>query len=149
MTTRKDINNKSLVRTALGLFVGDVVENVTKFDDVLMFKTERGLAGLVEQNNVGEWEIWVGEDVIYSIEDDIFSIMDHSGADETLFELYKSIKSIDIKDLKFQSAVFYDIVRRSVENLILNSTLPIEGSALVGPWEIIYKNKIKIRINLN
>jgi hypothetical protein len=139
----------SLVKTALRLFVGDVISDVSKFDDVLVFRTENGLSGMVEKNQIGEWEIWIGEDVIYSIEEDIFSIMDHDGGDESLFKLYKDIKVIDRYELKDKSKLFLDIVKQAVENLLLNSRLPLVGSTNIGSTQVIYKKEVKIRINLN
>ena len=139
----------TLVKTALQLFVGDPITSVSKFDGSLVFKTKSGLAGLVEQNAIGEWDIWVGETVVYEIEDDIFSVMEHKGNDESLFELYDYVKTVDYNSLKDKSKVFLDIVRRAIEKLLINSLLPIEGSAQVGNDQVIYKNKVKIRINLN
>lgn len=145
---KKDQN--TLVKTALQLFVGNPIKVVSKFDGSIVFTTDKGVSGLVEKNLTGEcWDIWVGEEVIYEIEDDILSIMEHNGNDESLFDLYNYVKTVDYNSLKDKSKLFLDIVKNSIENLLLNHLMPIEGEAQVGNEEVIYKNKVKIRINLN
>lgn len=141
-------NNNFLI-VALQLFLGETVIGAEKHEDeTVSFMTSRGDSGYMGPNYTGNWDIWIGDEVVYEVEGDLYEIIQHQ-KDENLIELYEYIRGIDSAALKFKSKRFLEVVQTATENVILNYTLPLQGQVKIGDQEVIYKNKKKIKINLN
>lgn len=142
-------NSNSFLIVALQLFLGESVIGAEKHEDeTVSFVTMRGDSGFMGPNFTGNWDIWIGDEVVYEVESDLYEIIQHQ-KDENLIELYEYIKSIDPDGLKYKSKRFLEVVTTATENVILNFTLPLNGQVTIGDQEVIYKNKKKIKINLN
>jgi hypothetical protein len=139
--------SKGMLKTAIEMFLGERLVLIEDGDDV-SFVTATGHEGVVAPNFVGNLDIWVGEEVVYEVEIELAPILDHSD-DYQLFDLYDYIRSIDRGLLKYKSQVFLDVVGRSVENILLNMNLPLEGHAVIGCNEVICVNSQKFLISLN
>ena len=141
-------NNNFLI-VALQLFLGEGVEIAEKHEDeTVSFITSRGDAGFMGPNFTGNWDIWIGEEVVYEVESDLYEIIQHQ-KDENLIQLYDYIRNIDRSNLKYKSKRFLEVVQMATENVILNFTLPLKGQVKIGEQEVIYKNNKRIKINLN
>lgn len=138
---------RGMLKTAIEMFLGERLLLIEDGDDV-SFVTATGHEGIVAPNFVGNLDIWIGEEVVYEMEVELAPILEHSD-DHQLFDLYEYIRSVDRGSLKYKSQVFLDVVSRSVENILLNVNLPLDGQAVIGCNEVIYVNSQKFLISLN
>lgn len=150
-------NNNAMVQQgnnfliiALQLFLGEPVAVAEKHDDddVVSFMTERGSMGSMEPNAFGNWDIWIGEEIVYEVEFELGMVI-LGQKDENLIDLYDSMKEIDQDTLKYKSKRAYEVIQTAVENVILNYSLPLVGQVQIREQEVIYKNSKKVKINLN
>lgn len=138
----------NLMRTAIELFLGEHIDDITVAEESVVFTTMTGATGIMEPNFLGNFDIWIGEEVIYEIEHDLFKIMLHKD-DKDIFSLYDYLRAINIMELKHKSKLFLYIVKTSVERLLLHNKLDIEGRTIIGTTEVIYHNGKKLTIMLN
>lgn len=145
-----DKNNLMLINSAITHFVGEPVSDISRFEDSVVFQTHKGVMGFIEPNYVGNWDIWIGEEIVYEIEKELFDVIEYDRTDTGgLIKFYEELKGIDLTGMKYKSRMFFDIIKTSVENLLLNHNLPIQGGAKIGSFEVCYTNNKKFKINLN
>lgn len=139
----------SFLKIALQLFLGELILDVCKNEDeTVTFVTAAGSFGFMGPNYLGNWDIWIGEEIVYEIEQDLYEIIQHE-KDENIIALYGYIRNVEPAQLKYKSKKFLEVVQMATENLILNYTLPLKGQVKIGYQEVIYKNGKKAKIQLN
>jgi hypothetical protein len=142
------MDNKSMFKTAIELFLGEPLIEMVQDEDAIGFMTITGNTGSMEINDYsGNWDIWIGEEVVYEVESELVPLMSHTN-DRQLFDLYEYAKSLDC-DLKYKSRRFVDIVQNSIEKLLINGNLPLTGRSTIGHFEVIYTETRKFLISLN
>jgi hypothetical protein len=141
--------NLQLLHSALTHFVGEPIIQMSRFDDTLLFQTNSGSTGLVEPNYLGNMDIWIGETVVYEIEKDLFDLLEYDKKEIGLIEFYNHLKTVDSYEFKNESKDFFEIVKTSTENIILNYNLPLVGDTTIAATQVHYTNDQKIKINLN
>jgi hypothetical protein len=147
----KQVNpsNLELIHSCLTHFVKEPIININRFDDILMFQTASGTVGLVESNYIGNMNIWIGENVVYEIERELFDLVEYDRSEMGIIEFYNFLKKLNQFELKTQSLQFFNIVKSSTENIILNYDLPIVGDTMIEHTQIHYTSNSKLKINLN
>lgn len=142
--------NLELLHSALTHFVGEPIAQMSKFaDDSLLFQTHSGITGFVEPNNSGNMEISIGEDIVYEIEKNLYDLLELDKKEIGLIDFYNYLKLVDLTELKTKSKDFFDIVKISTENIILNYNLPLVGDTTINSTQVHYTDDQKIKINLN
>jgi len=142
------MDNKSMFKTAIELFLGEPLVEMVQDEDAIGFMTITGSTGSMEINTFsGNWDIWIGEEVVYEVEPELVPLMNHKN-DRELFDLYEYAKNLDC-DLKYKSRRFKDIVQNSIEKLLINGNLPLKGRSTIGTYEVIYTDTRKFLISLN
>ena len=150
MMKKVNESNLQLLHSALTHFVGEPIAQMSKFgDNTLMFQTSTGITGLVEPNYLGNMDIWIGENVIYEIEKELYDLLEYDKNEIGLIEFYNHLKTVDLSEFKNKSKRFLDIVRTSTENIILNFNLPLVGDTTIASTQVHYTQDKKIKINLN
>ena len=150
MKINKD--NLQLIHSALTAFVGEpIVEASSGEDDVLYFVTIIGNEGRMEKNIVsGNWDIYIGEEVVYEMEDEIVRVMDQEEKGINLIKIYNYMRyDINWKNLKFKSRKFLQIVFSAIEKQIVLGNLPLNGSIVIEANWIVYTKGMKFNIILN
>lgn len=139
----------TLIKVALQLLINKGIHAVEKTDDSFLFITSEGEFGFIEPNDYGRWDVWIGEEMIYEVENEIRHILEHE-KDENLIQLYNYVKSIDTRDLQIQSLKFLTTVKVAMENLICSYRLPLKGIANIRNYDVIYTSAIHpFTINVN
>ena len=144
-------DNLQLLHSALTHFVGEPINQMSHFtDDSVLFQTGSGVTGFVEPNYVGNMDIWIGENVVYEIEKDLYDLLEFDRKEIGIIDFYNHMKEVDPTEFKTMSREFFDIVRRTTENIILNfDHLPLVGDTVIADTQIHYTKETKIKINLN
>lgn len=143
--------NLQLMHSALTHFVGEPIAQMSKFtDETVLFQTDSGITGMVEPNQRGNMEIWVGENVVYEIEKELYDLLELDKKEIGLIDFYNEIKLVDFTEFQFRSKQFFDIVKKSTENIILNyDLLTMVGDTTIAHTQLHYTKEQKIKINLN
>ena len=146
-------SNLELIHSALTQFVGEPIAQLSKFDEdhnpSVIFQTHSGLTGTVSSNYLGNMDIWIGETVVYEIEKELYDLLEYDKKKLGLIEFYNHLKLVDIVEFKDSSKHFYDIVKTSTENIILNYDLPLTGDTRIKETQIHYTSQQKMKIHLN
>ena len=146
---RVNHSNLQLMHSCLTHFIGEPVKSMDRgADDMIIFETEIGNKGFVEQNWRGSWDIWIGDNVVYEIENSLYEIVAVE-KNASLIELYKIVRDMDTLDFQIKSKSFQAIMRASMENVILNMNLPLEGDIRIGNQQVWYRKGRKVAVHLN
>jgi hypothetical protein len=146
-------SNLELLHSALTQFVGEPITQMSKFEDdhypTLIFQTHSGTTGLVSSNYVGNMDVWIGENVVYEIEKDLYELLEYDKKEIGLIEFYNHLKLVDTTAFKSTSKHFFNIVKTSTENIILNFNLPLVGDTKIAETQIHYTENQKMKFHLN
>lgn len=147
-------SNLELLHSALTQFVGEPIAQMSKFDashyPSLIFQTHSGLTGTVASNYIGNMDIWIGENVVYEIEKELYDLLEYDKKEVGLIEFYNHLKTVDTNAFKSASKHFFDIVRSSTENIILNfDNVSLLGDTQIKETQIHYTENQKMKIHLN
>lgn len=137
-----------MYKTAIEMFIGVQLVEMVVDDAGIEFTTIAGEVGTMEPNYAGNWDICMDEELVYEVENVLEPLLAHTD-DKNLLNLYKYSKEIDDELLKDKSKLFVDVVRGSIEKILIVGNLPLEGRAVIKNWEVIYKNRKKFLISLN
>lgn len=143
------MSNLQLMHSALTQFVGIPIASINEINDILVFETCNGLNGFVDINYSGNMDVWVGEDVIYEIESELYDLIRFDRNNVSMMEFYEHLKMTDSAVFQTKSKQFFDIVKRSTENIIINQEVPLIGEGIIGHVQIYYTRDKKIKIFLN
>lgn len=135
-----------LIHSALTHFAGCMIRAV---DDNLGFETAEGLLGFAQRNANGDYDIYIGDELVYTVEGAFFDILNYDQNKTELIELYENMLMIEPESLKYMTRTFYYRVKFSMENIILDMNLPLEGSARIGNYQVFYTPEHKFKLNLN
>jgi len=145
--------NLELIHSALTQFVGEPIAKLSKFDEEnqpsVVFETHSGLTGTVVQNYIGNMDVWIGENVVYEIEKELYDLLEYDKKKFGLIEFYNYLKTVDVSYFQNSSKHFFDIVKSSTENIILNYDLPLEGDTQIKDVQVHYTSMQKMKIHLN
>lgn len=143
------MDNLNLLHSAITYFVKEPVKDMSRFQESIVFVTHSDRYGFIEQNPMGNYDVWIGEDVIYEIEAGLFDMLDDHSKGMDLMGFYENMRIEDTSAFQQPSLEFYHIVKGSIENILMNKDLPLVGSARVGLEQLVYTNSGKFKINLN
>ena len=137
-----------MYKSAIESFIGELLVEFVQDEDAIGFMTISGATGSMEMNDFsGNWDIWIGEEVVYEVEPELVPLMSHTN-DRELFDLYEYAKNLDC-ELKYKSRRFVATVQNSIEKLLINGNLPLTGRSTIGNYEVIYTTTRKFLISLN
>ena len=57
------------------LLEGDGIESIFKHSDVILFRTVLGLNGSVMVNSTGDYEVQIGDEIIYTLEKSVYDLI--------------------------------------------------------------------------
>jgi len=143
------MDNLNLLHSAITYFVKEPVKDMSRFQESIVFVTHSDRYGYIEQNPMGNYDVWIGEDVVYEIESELFDILDDHAKGLDLMGFYENLRIEDTSMFQQSSREFFQIVKGSIENILMNKDLPLVGSARVGLEQLVYTKSGKFKINLN
>lgn len=147
---RVNESNLYLIHSALTHFIGEPITHMQRFEDSYVFNTARGLVGTVVSNYLGNMDIWIGDDVVYEIEKELYDLLEYESREYGLIEFYNELKRVDHRYMQAKSQDFFNIMKTSTENIILNyNNLELVGDAVINQMQIHYTKNSRIKINLN
>lgn len=129
----------------------DKVVSAQSIDDVLCFEAASGRRGFVERNSSGEWDVWVGPDLMHVIDDDVYCLITEPRRD--LFkDLTKMVVLMKVPRSR-RTEAFLVSMKVAIENIIMQApdsvAAAMDGSTRIGPAEYIYNHGKKAVCFLN
>jgi hypothetical protein len=100
------------------------------------FETALGGQGLVIPNLEGNWDIFLNDEKIYEIEDEVYSIITHEGNAPSIDDYMKKLKSLSGTSLKDESRKFVDMTRSGIVFLALQGKINLKSDFVYGPFSV-------------
>jgi len=135
-----------LIHSALTHFAGCMINAV---DDNLGFETTDGAIGEIVKTKKGDYSMYIDDELVYTIEGVFLDIINYDETQVELIELYERMQMIEPSSLKYMTRTFYYRVKCSMEGIILNMNLPLEGTTQIGNYQVFYSHDHKFKLNLN
>jgi len=94
---------KNILVPMLEHFVGNHVFGVKMEEDSVIFKTEVGAEGFISKNSKGDWDITIGNEVIYEVEDELLGALIPSKGRMQIDDYYEKLNGLLSGNLKYRS----------------------------------------------
>lgn len=131
-----------LMYSALDHFlVTDKPAFIFRGDLGISFETILGNRGLVIPNSEGNWDIFLNDNKIYEIEDEVYSIITHEGNAPSIDEYMIKLKHLSETSLKEESKKFVDITRSGIGFLAIQGKIDLKSDFVYGPF-LVYRDSI-------
>lgn len=131
---------KQILIPVLEHFVGIKVFELTSGGDFLTFATALGGAGHMVQNDNGGWDIFVGREIVYEIESELFNTLVPSEGKLPVEIYYKRLRNLIDIGLKYRSLILVDQIIKTLEYFILNTDVKINDPITIGN-SMVYTTK--------
>lgn len=102
----------------------------------ISFETALGSYGLVIPNEGGNWDIFLNDEKIYEIENEVYSIITHEGNAPSIDEYMRRLKDLSIVPLKRESKKFVEMTRSGIEFLAVQGKIDLKQSFTYGPFMV-------------
>lgn len=131
-------------------YIGTSVSGVRRDDELVLFKTSTGRGGKIEKNLYGDWDLSVGDEKVCEIEDVLFSIFCDYVEQPPIDKYYKKLLKLkSTKTLNQRSDILVNQLMFSIEFLIMNMEVNLEGPVKIGPFMAFSHNGNKYVLGLN
>ena len=104
----------------------------------ISFETALGNQGLVIPNEGGNWDIFINENKIYEIENEVYSIITHEGNAPSLDEYMDRLKKVSKIPLKEESKKFVDMTKSGIEFLAVHGKVELKEDIQYGPFYVYH-----------
>jgi hypothetical protein len=126
---------KDLVLLALETFIGDDSPLfIERIGEKLLFQTVLGNSGKIEQNNKLDWDVFVNENLVYSIENQVFNILYNSENAPEINEYTIELKKVYSTQLQQKSKVFVGWIIEGILRMAMNQKIKIQEDIQFGPF---------------
>lgn len=122
-------------------FVGNHVFGIKMLEDSVLFKTDIGANGLISKNINGDWDIIIGDEVVYELEDELLNVLIPGDEKFEIDDYYHNLNNLLNSDLKYRSKSLVIQIVRTLQIFILNAEIKPINPIKFGPFQV-YTSKI-------
>ena len=128
-------------------YTGCKISSISLQGDNFIFKTLLGENGILGEDTTGNWSIKIGQELVYTIEKDIFNVLinpDKKSSLEGYLDILNNL--FNNKDISYRSRILVVNIIKFLEEYIINSDFVPKKSLRIGHF-LIYNLKGEKIIN--
>ena len=131
-------------------YTGCKISSISLEGDDFIFKTLLGENGILKEDITGNWSIKIGQDLVYTIEKDIFNVLINPDKKSSLEDYIDILNDLfNNKDISYRSRLLVVNIMKFLEEYIISSDFVPKKSLRIGPLLIINLKGRKIINCLN
>lgn len=128
-------------------YTGCKISSISLEGDDFIFKTLLGENGILKEDITGNWSIKIGQDLVYTIEKDIFNVLINPDKKSSLEDYIDILNDLfNNKDISYRSRLLVVNIMKFLEEYIISSDFVPKKSLRIGPL-LIYNLKGRKIIN--
>jgi hypothetical protein len=122
-------------------YTGTKIVSISYIDDSVIFSNSWGVSGLLVEDNNGDWEIIIGQELVDRIEKDVFEALVKPRVKSNIEEYIKILEHLtNDSNVSYRSKVLVSQILGILEEFILNSNFLPKKEIKFGPfWIFNYK----------
>jgi hypothetical protein len=127
-----------LLYAALDIILDDdAVELIIRDEHFVIFKTVLGRKGMILPSKNGDRKIYLDDNVVYVIENDVYSIISHGDSAPTLESYLPRLVLLYNKDLQTKSKILVSVLLEKITKLAFSGLIKIDLEKDFGPFNYI------------
>jgi hypothetical protein len=128
-------------------YTGCKISSISLEGDDFIFKTLLGENGILKEDITGNWSIKIGQELVYTIEKDIFNVLINPDKKSSLEDYIDILNDLfNNKDISYRSRLLVVNIMKFLEEYIISSDFVPKKSLRIGPL-LIYNLKGRKIIN--
>ena len=124
------MDKNSVIIPVIEYYLGFKIESLDNIDSIFLFYSENG-NGVVYQNYIGNWELYIGDVKISEIENIVFNTIMECSETCDVQKYYNKLTLLLKEDLNDQSNTLIKDVKRSLEYFVIREDVKITGNAFL------------------
>jgi hypothetical protein len=134
---------KDLVVLALNTFIEvDSPIHVERIGDGIIFQTVLGNSGVIRKHINQDWGVYINEELVYSIEDQVFDILYNSENAPDIDEYTSKLKEVYSTQLQEKSKVFVGWIIEGIMKMAMSGQIKIHQDLQHGPFVFLNSNNL-------
>ena len=129
-------------------YLGFNIDSMESNDSIISFWSRWG-QGKIEQNELGNWDVIIGDDKVSEIEYSVFKTIMECSETPDIQKYYNQLRVLLRGNLNFRSSCLVKDILLSLEYLMLNETIKPKSPIEVGNFYIFTLDGAKQIICLN
>lgn len=136
-----NLQTKDLIILALDTFIeNDSPLLIDKGEDFVYFETVLGELGRIQKNQNSDWDIYLANEFVYSIEKQVFEILYSSENAPNINDYTTRVKEVYNTNLQEKSKIFVGWIVEGIVKMARSGKVEIEQDIQYGPF-VFLKNK--------
>jgi hypothetical protein len=132
---------RDLAFLAIDSFIGEDSPSLMEKDKgFIYFETVLGNKGKVQQNSLKSWDVYLNDQIVYSIENQVFGILYNSENAPEINEYTSKLKEVYESELQEKSKVFVGWIIEGIMKMVLSGKLEINQDLQHGPFVFLKNN---------
>jgi hypothetical protein len=128
-------------------YTGCKISSISLDGEDFIFKTLLGENGILKEDITGNWNIEIGQELVYTIEKDIFNVLINPDKKSSLEDYIDILNDLfNNKDISYRSRLLVVNIMKFLEEYIISSDFIPKKSLRIGPL-LIYNLKGRKIIN--
>lgn len=134
---------KDLFILALDTFIGeDSPVYVERIGKGIIFETVLGNSGVVRKTHNKDWGVYINNELVYSIEDQVFEILYNSENAPDIDEYTSMLKEVYSTELQEKSKVFVGWIIEGIMKMAMSGQIKIHQDLQHGPFVFLSNNNL-------
>lgn len=120
------LKHTDLIYSALDIILeGDVVNLVLRDSDLILFRTDNGINGVVLKTESGDRDVIVNEECIYTIEKEVYKILSYGSSIPTLEVFTPILINLYYQDLQHKSKILVGRILEGITQMVISEIISV------------------------
>jgi len=136
--------HSDLIHSALDIILGnDSVNLVIRDKNLILFRTESGLKGVVIKSEKNEMQVIVEGNVLYTIENDIYKILNYRSEIPPLEAFIPMLINLYNQNIQLKSKILVAGLLKGISQMITSDLVNVNFDKIFGPIAFIKNSNSK------
>lgn len=120
------LKHTDLIYSALDIILeGDVVNLVLRDSDLILFRTDNGINGVVLKTESGDRDVIVNEECIYTIEKEVYKILSYGSSIPPLEVFTPILINLYYQDLQHKSKILVGRILEGITQMVISEIISV------------------------
>jgi hypothetical protein len=132
------LKHTDLIYSALDIILDDDGTNfVLRDDDIILFRTDKGINGVVLKNKAGDMDVIIKEKCVYTIEKEVYLILSY-GSDIPPLEVFTPMLiNLYYQNLQHKSKILVGRILEGIAQMVISKIISVNLDKKFGPLSYV------------
>ena len=132
------LKHTDLIYSALDIILdGDETNFVLRDSDLILFKTDKGIKGVVLKTESGDRDVIINEQCVYTIEKEVYKILSYGPTIPPLEVFTPMLINLYYQDLQHKSKILVGRILEGITQMVISKIISVNLDKNFGPLSYV------------